>query len=273
MTPWDADFFLRSPMFEPLRNMSAALHVKNWPQLDDLRKLLENSRSPIVNSQGLPIRFVAQTVRAKTFEEKYEPKIYLKGEVPLRAENWHDLLNALVWLTFPKSKAALNRRHFLAARAAAEKGTPNRGKVQDALTLFDEGGVLVACGTPDLTALLKEFEWKELFWKRRNELTGAMKFYLFGHALYEKALQPFTGITGKGVIFEVEQNFFGLTLERQLHLLDIRLTDYLAEEKSFGSTQDLAPIPILGVPGWCADNENEEYYENIRYFRHGRAGA
>jgi hypothetical protein len=29
-------------------------------------------------------------------------------------------------------------------------------------------------------------------------------------------------------------------------------------------------LPILGVPGWCADNEREAFYDNADYFRPGR---
>jgi len=27
---------------------------------------------------------------------------------------------------------------------------------------------------------------------------------------------------------------------------------------------------VLGVPGWCADNESESYYDDLDYFRPGR---
>jgi hypothetical protein len=29
-------------------------------------------------------------------------------------------------------------------------------------------------------------------------------------------------------------------------------------------------VPLLGVPGWSADNESESYYDNTAYFRPGR---
>jgi hypothetical protein len=270
---WDPDFLWRTPMFEPLRSIGAALQSAHWPRLDELQCLLDNSRVRIVNSQDMPIHFVPQGMKPRAFEDKYEPRIYLKGEVPLRAENWHDLLNALVWLTFPRSKAALNRRHFLAASESEKKGEKNRGPVQDALTLFDEGGVIVAYSDTHLAELLRAFQWKALFWERRRELISAMKFYLFGHALYEKALRPFTGVTGKGVIFEVEQDFFSLPLERQLEQLDATLCDYLSDNESFASTQKLAPVPLLGMPGWATENASESYYEDTRYFRSGRAGS
>jgi len=267
---WDPQFLARTPMFEPLRSIGATLPTSHWPRLDELQCLLENSRVRIVNSQDMPIRFVSQGTKPRSFEDKYEPRIYLKGEVPVRAENWHDLLNVLVWLTFPKSKAALNRRHFLAASESEEKGEKNRGPVRDALTLFDEGGVIVACSDLRLAQLLVDFKWKELFWINRNAVTASMKFFLFGHAIYEKALQPFTGVTGRGVIFPVAADFFAAVLEQQLQLLDEKLADYLRNPQHFNRTAELAPIPILGIPGWNAENERESFYENEAYFRAGR---
>jgi hypothetical protein len=267
---WDPQFLARSPMFEPLRSIGAALQSANWPRLDELQCLLENSHPRIVNSRDMPIRFVSQGTKPRTFEDKYEPRIYLKGEVPVRAENWHDLLNALVWLTFPRSKAALNGRHFMAASISEEKGEKNRGPVRDALTLFDEGGVIVACSDSRLVQLLVDFKWKELFWVNRDTVTTSMKFLLFGHAIYEKALQPFTGVTGRGVIFQVAADFFAAALEQQLQTLDEKLADYLASPQHFNRTAELAPIPILGIPGWNAENEREAYYENEAYFRTGR---
>ena len=263
---WDPQFLARTPMFEPLR-IGAALQSLAWPRLDELQRLLENSRLRIVNSRNMPIRFVPQGTKSRSFEDKYEPRIYLKGEVPVRAENWHDLLNALVWLTFPKSKAALNRRHFLSTSESKEKGQKNRGPIQDALTLFDEGGVIVACSDSRLVQLLVDFKWKELFWVNREAVIASMKFFLFGHAIYEKALQPFTGVTGRAVIFPVTADFFSLALESQLQMLDEKLAGYINNLQHFNRTSELAPVPILGIPGWNIENERESYYENEAYFR------
>ena len=35
---------------------------------------------------------------------------------------------------------------------------------------------------------------------------------------------------------------------------------------------ELAPLPVLGVPGWWPDNEAQGFYDNSDYFRPGRAG-
>ena len=106
-----------------------------------------------------------------------------------------------------------------------------------------------------------------MFWRRRPEVLQSMRFYLFGHALYEKALAPFAGVTGRGVIFEVAEKFLGMPLAQQLAELDARLAKTIDDATRFTATRELAPVPVLGVPGWCADNEREAYYENPAYFR------
>jgi DUF3025 family protein len=36
------------------------------------------------------------------------------------------------------------------------------------------------------------------------------------------------------------------------------------------ATEDYAPLPVLGVPGWTPENEFERYYEDVQQFRPGR---
>src|SRR5262249_464863 len=146
------------------------------------------------------IRFVAPRDDAERLY--YEVRIAETGEVPTRSHNWHDLFNALAWIAFPRAKAAINAQHaaILAERGEAE--ARRRGPERDALTLFDEGGVIIACSEPQLTRLIVDFEWKELFWRRRAELQAKMRFFAFGHALYEKALEPYVGIVAKTVFVD-----------------------------------------------------------------------
>ena len=122
-----------------------------------------------------------------------------------RVHNWHDLLNALVWLAFPKTKAAINARHFQALTEGNNAANNRRGAVRDMNTLFDESGVIVVCSNEELLVLLRDFSWKELFWQRREQVKTEMGFYLFGHGLYEKALQPYVGLTGQGLLLAVEK--------------------------------------------------------------------
>jgi hypothetical protein len=267
---WDPGFLVRSPMFEPLRAVGAALATPEWPTRQALQDLLERGGDPVMTRSGLPVRLVPAGGRMRSFEERYEARIHLGGEMVFRDRNWHDLLNVLVWLTFPRAKAALNARHFEALEAQRAAGAANRGPAQDALTLFDEGGVIVASRDEELLGLLAEWRWKELFWGNRARLRSRMRFVLFGHALYEKALRPFLGITGRGIVLDVEADFLARQPGRTLGEIDSRLAATLSDSRNLAAARDLAVVPILGVPGWHRDNEREGFYDDRDYFRPGR---
>lgn len=288
---WNREALLQSPLFAPLHPILASLDAGGFPTLHDCNALLSATHSPVTVQSGMPLRFVPQECGKLSFEAQYEPRCYLTGEVQMRAHNWHDLFNALVWLSFPGTKAVINARHY---RALTEEDIADdvvagsqRGAVRDVSTLFDESGVVIAYADAGLAGLLRDFKWKELFWARRGQLgaghfdiafspeqsrrvrTG-MSFYLFGHGLYEKALQPYVGMTGQGLLIKVEQAFFTWPLVQQLAQLDSLLADYLAAPEHCRSTRDLSPLPLLGIPGWAADNDCAAYYDNTAYFRPGR---
>ena len=260
---WIPDFLASSPLFEPLRPAASGLEqLKHWPDIAELERIRE--RKVIFTKSGKPIHFVAHETSPQEFARQYEPRIYLAGEVQTRTQNWHDLFNSLVWLTFPRAKATLNQLHYQELLREHERGFGNhRGPLRDAATLFDESGVVVVSADAELSALLRNFEWKELFWRRRPALLVGMKFLIFGHGLYEKALNPYSGMTGKALVLNVEQQFFNQTLSVQLDQIDLMLAQHLS-----GSTAAaLTPLPLLGYPAWSADNAEESYYDNQNYFR------
>jgi hypothetical protein len=266
---WNRDVLLNSPLFAPLHPLLADLEICDFPTLQDCNALLERHSLIIVQS-GMSLRFVPQECGKLSFEAQYEPRCFLTGEVQMRANNRHDLLNALVWLTFPKTKAMLNARHYHALLDERAAGNTGRGAARDVNTLFDESGVIVMYADAQLAGLLRSFEWKELFWQRREQVRAGMEFYLFGHGLYEKALQPYVGMTGQGLLLAVEQAFFAWPLAQRLTHLDNLLADYLAAPEHCRNTRDLSPVPLLGVPGWTTHNCSETYYDNTAYFRPSR---
>jgi hypothetical protein len=269
---WNRDALLQSPLFVPLRPILADFVTGDFPTLHDCNELLAACNRPITAQNGMAMRFVTQEVGKLSFEAQYEPRCYLKGEVQMRANNWHDLFNALVWLTFPKTKAIINARHYQVLMSGTElPANAGRGAVRDVNTLLDESGVIVVYADIELGALVRDFRWKELFWQRREQMRAEMGFYLFGHGLYQKALQPYIGMTGQGLLLAVEQVFFSWPLVQQLTHLDSLLADYLAAPEHCRSTRDLSPVPLLGVPGWATENDCEAYYDNTAYFRPGRS--
>jgi len=269
---WNCDELLASPLFAPLFAVLQRLERTRFPLLDDFNSLLATQPAIKVHSNK-QLRFVEQGIGRLAFESQYEPRCYLNGEVQTRENNLHDLFNALVWLVFPLTKAAINARHYRALTEVVLPLQTQRGRVRDMATLFDESGIVVVCANSELAGLLRDFKWKELFWSRRDEVAAGMGFYLFGHGLYEKAIHPYVGMTGQGLLLPVEDEFFNWPMQRRMQLLDERMATYLNDALHCCDTRELTPVPLLGIPGWSNDNSQAEYYDNKKYFRAGRANA
>jgi Protein of unknown function (DUF3025) len=266
---WNTDWLNRSGMFAPLRAVGARLPQIGWPNPETLNAVADDA-GRVVNAQGLRVRFVAQSAKSKDFEEGFEQRAFLKGEVQMRPLDWHDVFNALVWMSFPTAKAVINARHY---EALSAEDAGNRSPARDALTLFDEEGMVVLSSDTGLLELVREFRWNELFWKRREEVGARMRFFLFGHALYHKALNPFVGMTGTAVLLRVPDAFAQLPLHAQIAQTDRLLAVHIWERTRMSRSRELSPLPVLGVPGWWDGNEREEFYDNTGYFRPGRTGS
>ncbi len=266
LSQWNRDELLDSPLFAPLYAILQRLQGAHLPSLSALNDLL--ARQPEIKVQsGRQLHFVGQELGKLAFESQYEPRCYLNGEVQTRENNLHDLFNALVWLTFPHSKAAINVRHYRALTGMVPPLQTQRGSVRDMATLFDESGVIIACAKPHLAGLLCEFKWKELFCSHRDEVENAMGFYVFGHGLYEKSMRPYVGMTGQGLLLAVTDDFFIWPMAQKMQYLDERVAAYLNDESHCRDTRELTPVPLLGIPGWSDDNRREEYYDDQKYFR------
>ncbi len=265
--PQSTDRARASPAFDPLRVHGGSVPGGGRPALADLQRLLDRREPPVRNASGLPLRVVEQERGSSAFDRQYEPRIYLRGELQARPGDWHDGFNVLVWLAFPRAKAALNARHFAALQA---RRAPNRGPAQDALTLFDESGVVMVSTDADLLRMVLDFRWKELFWEHRERLRARARFFLFGHALYEKMLRPFRGITGRGILLDAEPGLLSAPLTDQLAAIDARVAARLSDPARLASTRELAVLPVLGVPGWHVEGEREDFYDDAEYFRPGR---
>lgn len=264
---WNTDWLKRSPMFAPLEPVAERLPAIGWPDPETLSALAEDSGRRVVNARGQQLRFVPHPGKPRDFESGFEQRAWLAGEVQMRPHDWHDLFNALVWISYPTTKAAINARHF---ELLTGEVRGNRPPQRDALTLFDEDGVVVFSSEPDLLDLVRGFRWKTLFWERREQVRSSMRFFIFGHALYQKALAPFVGLTGKAVLLGVPADVLELPLQGQLEEADRRLGAHVWDRTHLCRGRELAPLPVLGVPGWWPANEEEGFYDNSAYFRPGR---
>ena len=244
------------PAFAPYRELIDALQLaRGLPAMDALNALA--AAGGTVQARGLPLRFSAPGYRLSA--RNYESHILETGLVPTRPDTWHDVLNALVWLRFPRFKSALNAAHGEAI--AIETGS-RRGRRRDALTVLDESGVWVISRDPALPALLAERAWQALFWEARSRVETEMRFVVVGHALLEKVLAPYPAMTGKCLTLIAES-------------LDPDAADELSTLAlaAIDSPRQLAPLPVQGIPGWDPANANAAYYANQDIFRPTRNAA
>lgn len=254
-----------SPLFDAIRSpLSRLIPSAAWPGIAELNHLAAG----LCNAREVPLRFIHAPATATAIE--YESRIAETGEIATRENNWHDLFNALVWLSFPAAKSAISEMHaaLLAERGEAE--AKSRSVERDVLTLFDEGGIVIACAEPMLAERIRGFRWRELFWERRAECEAKLRCFLFGHAQFEKALDPYVGLTARAVIVPVGEVFLAASREAKMATLDHQLARWLMQKDNLRSSHHLHPFPILGVPGWFASNEVESFYDNTGYFRPGR---
>ena len=257
MTRWHSTY-LPHPLYAPLRAFAPLADGSDWPNQVEYDRLLQRARAAD-STVPTGLRFVCDLEP----QDYYELHIARTGEVPTRYGNWHDWFNALAWLAWPRSKAALNARH---ARAIG-RGEVRRGPLRDAATLLDECGVIVASADPALSTALDDMRWHELFVARRHDWGRRIGVFTLGHALFETGLDPHLGWCGKALVLPVDEDFFGQPYTQQRVALDHRLAAALADDGWLTRPRELWPLPLLGIPGWWPDNEDPAFYANIDYFR------
>jgi hypothetical protein len=242
------------PAFAPYRELIDALELaRGRPSLDALNALA--AARGTTQARGLPLRFFVPDGRLSARD--YETYILHTGQVPTRGDTWHDVLNALVWLRFPRFKAALNAAH---GEAIALETDTRRGRRRDALTVLDESGVWVISRDPALPDWLAGRAWHALFWDARARVDADMRFVVVGHALLEKALAPYPAMTGKC-----------LTLISDSLDPDAADAQAARELDAITAPRQLAPLPVQGIPGWDTANDDAAYYADQAIFRPARA--
>jgi hypothetical protein len=238
-----------APWLAPLRHLQPVIEAENWRAACN-----EHARaSGIVSGRGAAIEFVDADAAGPI---AYELFIARTGRIPTR-QNAHDRLNALMWLAYPRAKAALNARQ---AEEIEHHGVgPVRGAVRDAATLIDESGLLLSCADSEVIAALRDHDWQRLLIVWRARWGRDIVVIPFGHALLEKLAGPFKAVTACVVPLPAAPE------------ADVAAAAFFARP-------DLAPhllphLPVLGIPGWCAENADPRFYEDERVFRPRRAAV
>lgn len=196
----------------------------------------------------------------------YEAFIFETDQVPTR-ENLHDFFNGLAWLVFPHTKRRLNALQY--GELAADGVQATRGALRDALTLFDENAAIWPCASnaapaaahgmaTQLPDALRAKDWQRAFIKLRAQWQGNLPV-LFGHALLEKLVAPYKSITAHVYIAQAATHHIALH--------DLDGTTALQLSPAALSPKPFIPLPVLGVPGWWAANEDPAFYDDAQVFR------
>ncbi|MFZ2218921.1 MAG: DUF3025 domain-containing protein [Rhodoferax sp.] len=197
-----------------------------------------------------PVQFVPQGDLPAG--EAYESYIFRSSCCPTR-EGLHDFFNGLVWLQFPHTKRRLNQLHV--AQIAQTGIQPVRGPARDGLTVVDENAAFLQA--PDaLWEALAAKDWQRLFVDLRP-LWAQARLVLFGHALMEKLVLPRKAITAH--VYRAQVATFSIAN------LDAWMAADLSAEKL--ACKPFAHLPVLGVPGWWAANEDPAFYADASVFR------
>lgn len=248
MREWQTEF-ARMPAFHHLRPWLDNPPADDWPALAQLNAYAEQQN--LRNVIGMPVRFSPQY--SACGQHDYETGIHASGLVPSRERNWHDLFNALTWLAFPATKAALNGVH----QTTLLRGL-NRLPASDAATLFDESGLILSGQDDSIAQLLASRRWREAFITRRADWRQ-LKVHVIGHAVLEKLLSPWPGITAKCL-------YIRTSADCDLKSLDAAIAEQW-RANAINDTSMLFPLPVLGIPGWWPANEDNAFYDNPRVFR------
>ena len=199
----------------------------------------------------------------------FERRVVERNELVVRPGSLHDLLNALVWLTFPKTKRAISEAHV--ALGVNADGVPRRGAAphrrprrRDVLTVFDESGMIVVSERGDLREMNRTHQWRELFVTHRGDFIEQARPVLFGHGSMEQLgnqlprVHP--GLTVKAL-------WLPLPVATPLAELDDYLSRRIQRGESLHDTERTVPMPVLGIPGWFAANEVPACYDDASVFR------
>ena len=199
---------------------------------------------------GGPMRFVAAC--ALPAGEPYERFIFQARSVPTR-DNLHDFFNGLCWLRFPQLKARLNA--LQAGQIRRDGIGAVRGPLRDAITVFDENGA-VLLAPPALREALQARDWPRLFIGLRP-LWQQATLLLVGHALLEKLVSPRKPVTAH--VFTTHAAIESVA----------NMDDWLAQtlDAPTLARKPFSPLPVLGVPGWWAQNLNFSFYDDPDVFR------
>lgn len=255
LNKWDLNVFNDSEILRQIKVFTDLFKdLKDWPSIALYKDVFKKH-----NSQITPVN---QSTDIMHFEDQYEPRVYLKSELQTRTQNWHDFFNAIIWLKFPETKNILNTLHYQQAKNR-KKGS-NRSTLENRITQFDECGAVIISNDRYLLDLIKNHQWHELFIENKAAFNVNLKCVIFGHAIFEKSLNPYIGMTCHCLLIH-NAEFLDDLKNDEFTNID-KWVASLWENKISRSPEKLTALPILGVPGYWHE-QTDLFYKNKQYFR------
>ena len=235
---------------QSLESIYPDFHRRNIESVPSCEKL--NKGFDFYNSNNKRLIFSQQDGTLLNPEMGYEERIYKTGVIATRKNNWHDFFNAMVWHNYPQTKIAINTNHH---KELQKQKDSNRSRIRDLLTLFDECGVIIIANK-EHQDMIRQHCWNKLFIDNKNAwLNGEITILTFGHAMFEKYLNPYIGMTAQALLFDKNQNN-----------MDDFVSQEIFKQQLLLSKSELSPLPLLGIPRWHPI-QNHEFYANKNYFR------
>ena len=246
------------PLFAGLDAFAPLLRTRDWPDVASLDSALQPLRHA---RTGRSLRLATQD--ALDDGDNYEQRIFQRDLIATRPENWHDLFNALVWKRFSAIKSALNAGQV---EDMARVGLQQRTRRQYALTQFDEAGAVLVLRDARLLAHWDRHDWLALFLHERQAWNdGRIQLAVFGHALFEHALQPAMLLVAKTLVLLADGPLDEAAIDR-------RIAAAIGVGDCLGDPQQLRPLPMAGIPGWHGLPQDAGFYRQQPCFRPLRAG-
>jgi hypothetical protein len=246
-----------TPVFAGLARWRELLTDAEWPALDVMNRALAEA----CQASGIPPRRLqAQTPALLADGLHYETRIARHGSIACRPQHWHDLLNALAWVAYPRIKHALNLRQ---AADVEIHGPRQRSRAQCALTHFDEAGVVLLLRDADRLAAWDRHDWPGLF---AGLDPDGFAVAIVGHALLEHALEPDRLLCGKAIAVQMP------TPQATLADALAGIAADIADGRLLRDPQALRPLPLMGLPGWHARASDADFLRSAPCFQPLRAG-
>jgi len=251
--------FWEAPIYADFHAFSCWLRGPEWPSVKTLNSALEGRLHAM---SGHWLQFVEQTPELLSDGLHFEQRSFERGQIATRPESWHDLFNALVWISHTELKCAINARQ---AADVEQFGGKRRSRAQCALTHFDEAGAIVLLRDERMLRAWDRHDWPTLFRDHGSDWQqGDARVLVVGHALLEHGLVPTALHTAKCLVAVAEPADSKRAVER--------IVDDIASGSLLTDPQELRPLPLSGLPGWHAYQSMPDFFQRVPCFRPLREG-